>query len=575
MNKKLKRRLSWMSRLIILYIIVMGIILLVQIFYIVPYIRDRELESAESYQEEIATNVSFIINTKFSEVKKELSKITILPEFSNMDIEAQTDILVNHAGLSAQLLNLFVMDSEGWFVSSSLEDLSPWQKKSHTDQPPYKISFIKGETYYSNLSYFETVGEVSFHIGIPIKSETEETVGVLISAMLLNDLIEMIYKYDLKNGTHITLVDTEGTVIAISGIDLYALEDGPLSLSLSDRPGVQTLIGGSTGSFIDEHEGITYLNSTSLILSNGWGVIVETPMDVLMAETNEMTRFLWLINSMLFIVPLIVLVVFSRQIDHERLGSEKMLQEHSKDLERIVTELKKRTKELKVAHEKLITKEKLSVLGQLAGGVAHDLRNPLTSIKNASYFLNMAIEKPGPDIKKTLEVLDKATVNSEEIITNILGFANHGTPIKRKIDIGNILKDIITQTTIPDSIKVTNSLGRSLPAVTADPGQITRVFSNIIQNAIQAMPDGGKLSVKYTATGKKWLEISISDTGSGIMQENIDKVFEPLFTTKAKGIGLGMAITKTLVDAHGGSIRIKSKIGKGTTFTVVLPIKDK
>ncbi len=142
---------------------------------------------------------------------------------------------------------------------------------------------------------------------------------------------------------------------------------------------------------------------------------------------------------------------------------------------------------LKILQEKLITKEKLSVLGQLAGGVAHDLRNPLTAIKNASYFLNMAIEKPEPDIKKTLEVLDKGVESSEEIISNILSFANHGTPIKKKVNVGNILKDIITQTTLPDSIKVTNSLDGSLPAVTADPGQITRVFSNIIQNAVQAM----------------------------------------------------------------------------------------
>lgn len=270
-----------------------------------------------------------------------------------------------------------------------------------------------------------------------------------------------------------------------------------------------------------------------------------------------------------------LILLVNGRLAKDRIESEKMLQEHSKDLERIVAELKKRTKELKVAQGELIRKEKMAVLGQLAGGVAHDLRNPLTTIKNAAYFLNMAIEKPEPDIKKALEVLDKATVNSEEIISNILEFGRSRHPIKKKVDIGNILKDIITQTTIPDNIEVLNNIDKDIPNITADPGQITRAFSNIILNAIQAMPDGGELSLKYTITGKKWLEISISDTGSGILQENIDKVFEPLFTTKAKGIGLGMAITKTLVEAHGGSIRIKSKVGDGATFIVSLPIEDK
>ncbi len=277
---------------------------------------------------------------------------------------------------------------------------------------------------------------------------------------------------------------------------------------------------------------------------------------------------LWLRSIVIFFIFLTGIYVQYAFKKQEK--TEEKVQEYSKNLEIMVEE---RTKKLKNTQEKLITKEKLATIGQLAGGVVHDLRNPLTAIKNASYFLNMAIEKPGPDIKKTLEVLDKATVNSEEIISNILEFGRSRPPIKKKVNIGNILKEAITQTNIPDSIKVTNGLDGSLPAVIADPGQITRVFSNIIQNAIQAMPDGGKLLVKYASTGKGWLQISVSDTGSGIMDENIDKVFEPLFTTRAKGVGLGMAITKTIIEAHGGKIRVKSKIGEGTTFIVSLPTR--
>ena len=256
----------------------------------------------------------------------------------------------------------------------------------------------------------------------------------------------------------------------------------------------------------------------------------------------------------------------------DRIKAEDTLKKYSKNLEKMV---EVRTKELKDAQKELIRKEKLAVLGQLAGGVAHELRNPLGAIKNGIYFLNIAIEKPQPKVKKTLEILDKAMVGSENIISSILNFSSSRTSIKKKVEIRNILQNIISRITIPDNIKVISKLDKSMPVVSADPGQITQVFSNIILNAIQSMPKGGKITVRSDITDNKWLGISVSDTGVGIPAENIDMIFEPLFTTKAKGIGLGLAVIKILVDAHEGRIKVKSKVGEGTTFTVVLPLKTK
>ena len=254
----------------------------------------------------------------------------------------------------------------------------------------------------------------------------------------------------------------------------------------------------------------------------------------------------------------------------EKKKAEEEINKYSKNLEIMVEE---RTRKLKEAQEELIRKEKLAVLGQLAGGVSHELRNPLAALKNASYFLNMAIKKPEPDIKKTLDILNKEILRSEEIISSILGFARPRTPTKRKVNIGNIIQDIITQTNIPENIEVFASLDKSIPLVLTDPVQITQVFSNIILNAIHAMPEGGKLTVKYAITDKELLEISVTDTGIGIPEENIDKIFEPLYTTKAKGIGLGLALAKILIDANGGKVNVKSKIGEGTTFTIILQLK--
>lgn len=231
--------------------------------------------------------------------------------------------------------------------------------------------------------------------------------------------------------------------------------------------------------------------------------------------------------------------------------------------------------EQKRIQELLVHSEKLAVVGQLAGGVGHELRNPIGAIKNSVYFLNMVLEKPEPEIKETLEILEKEITTSERIISSLLDFAHTRPPIKQKVNINNIIQDRLTCAKIPKNIKLTGKLHKELPDILADPDQLRQIFSNIILNAIQALPKGGKLIIKSKTLSPKWVIVSITDTGIGISKDTMGKLFEPLFTTKAKGIGLGLAVTKTMVEAHGGTIDVESEVGKGSTFTVRLPISPK
>ena len=226
----------------------------------------------------------------------------------------------------------------------------------------------------------------------------------------------------------------------------------------------------------------------------------------------------------------------------------------------------------KEMQERLARSEKLAVLGQLAGGVSHELRNPLGSIKTSAYFLKMAIEKPGPEIKKTLDLLDKEVRTSEKIINSLFDFAPNRLPILKKANVNNIILQTQSRNSRPKNINIVNQLDKKLPHIHADPDQLFQIFSNIILNAFQAMPEGGRLIIKSKVPSPRWVDVSFIDTGEGIPKENICKLFEPLFTTKAKGIGLGLAITKTLVDGHGGTIEVESEVGKGSTFSVRLPI---
>jgi PAS domain S-box-containing protein len=264
-------------------------------------------------------------------------------------------------------------------------------------------------------------------------------------------------------------------------------------------------------------------------------------------------------------------VLISKDVT-ERKAAEEALKEYSERLEEMVEE---RTQELRDAQEQLVRQEKLAVLGQLAGGVGHELRNPLGAIKSATYFLNMVLEEPEPEVKETLEILEKEVATSENVISSLLDFARSKPPTRRKMDINKVVQEALSRIAVSESVEVVSQLDGALPAILADPDQLGQVFGNIILNAIQAMPEGGRLVVKSQVPGPEWVAVSFTDTGVGIPEENLGKLFEPLFTTKAKGIGLGMAVTKALVEGHGGSIEVQSEMGKGSTFTVKLPTGGK
>jgi signal transduction histidine kinase len=259
----------------------------------------------------------------------------------------------------------------------------------------------------------------------------------------------------------------------------------------------------------------------------------------------------------------------------ERKRVEKMLKQYSEKLEEMVEE---RTRDLKEAQEELVRKEKLAVLGQLGGGVGHELRNPLGAIKNAGYFLNLAIEDPEPEVKETLEIIEREVATSEKIINSLLDFAHQVPPVKRRMALKDIIQGVLSRTSVPENVEVVEQIDETLPKILADPDQLAQVFENLIRNAFQAMSPpageekGGRLIIATKARKPGYVFISFSDTGVGIPEDDLVKVFEPLFTTKAKGIGLGLALGLILVEGHGGAIEVESEKGKGSTFTVNLPL---
>jgi signal transduction histidine kinase len=244
--------------------------------------------------------------------------------------------------------------------------------------------------------------------------------------------------------------------------------------------------------------------------------------------------------------------------------------------EQLEKEVENRTKDLEHVQEKLIRSERLAAVGELASGVGHELRNPLNVIRNCAYLLNMALtDKGDEESANTLKVLDKQIDVANKIVTDLLDFTRIKQPAQVKVDLSTMIKESLSYTAIPEQVKVNINLNGHTNNVRTDPEQIGRVFTNLISNAIQAMNGkSGELDISSEATDSQ-VSIKFKDTGCGIPEENLPKIFEPLFTTKPKGIGLGLAISRRLVEQNGGKIEVASQVGKGTTFTVKLPIEKR
>ena len=253
----------------------------------------------------------------------------------------------------------------------------------------------------------------------------------------------------------------------------------------------------------------------------------------------------------------------------ERKKMEEQLKEYSELLEKKVEE---RTNQLKKAHEQLLNAERLATIGEITTMVGHDLRNPLQSIENAAYYLKTELPclSASEKGKEMLQVIDKSVNYADKIVRDLHDFSEGKAPALEQTDVNTLVEETLSQIQTPGNVELRTEL-RKLPQVIVDKDQMKRVFMNLTQNGVQAMENGGTLTVS-TEKAEGFVEISFTDMGVGIHEENMEKIFSPFFTTKATGMGMGLAICKKFVENNGGTIQVKSEVGKGTTVVVKLSL---
>jgi len=259
-----------------------------------------------------------------------------------------------------------------------------------------------------------------------------------------------------------------------------------------------------------------------------------------------------------------------KRLQEELKRSKEALERYSKHLEELVEE---RTKELR-------EKERLAAIGEAATSIAHDLKSPLQVLINSVYIAKMGISKlPAPMVEQlkssgVLESLSRIEKQIGYINRILLDIQEISRPIKPEatnVNLGTLVKESLQSVTVPDNIELTIPEG-DLDA-RLDPHLMRRVLVNLIENAVQAMPKGGKLEIACARVDSELL-ITVKDTGIGMPKEVVENVFKPFFTTKTKGTGFGLYTSKRIVEAHGGKISVESEVGKGTTFTIRIPIKQ-
>jgi len=247
-------------------------------------------------------------------------------------------------------------------------------------------------------------------------------------------------------------------------------------------------------------------------------------------------------------------------------------------------ELRNAYADLRRTQQGLAQSEKLSSLGRFASGIAHEIKNPLGIILEGVELLETKLSKADKDVKITINKIKESTLRADTIVHGLLEFARPAELKTERIKLDDLVKEALSLHKYISplrNIKIETHLAKEKLFIEVDKNQMQQVFLNLLLNAIEAMPQGGKINIRTYKMAKPELAlnnspcaIEVTDTGEGISKQNLRKIFEPFFTTKRerKGIGLGLSIVKMIIDNHKGNLEIDSILGKGTTARIILPL---
>lgn len=467
------------------------------------------------------------------------------------------------------------------------------EAKDISAYPVNQIGFeraLKGEIYYSGRILCPRTHEPFVIFAAPIfaRNDAEKVVGVVIAQYVWGAVQEVLDHVDPAARVH--LLDRKREIVGRRSGDPHPPLHIPPLVQPEMKDGLLSYGVTASSSHGEGSALVVELQQSGMkdYLGSGWVLRIERPLDAAFAPITEMARntalivlaILLLQTAMLvvlgrlFLRPLGALVDGVRQVEQGRFDRKVMV--HSKDeFGELADSFNAMVDTLRETREELVRKERMAMLGEVAGSVAHELRNPLGVMSNAVYFLQTMLEKADVSIKEYLGIIRDEIARSEHIVAVLMDAVHTRPPEPARHGVAELAGQALRKCAVPAGVTVTLDIPDTLPAVRADEIQMHTVFENLISNAVDAMPAGGALEIRATEVeGGQAVAVGVRDSGSGIPPENMAKLFEPLFTTKARGIGLGLVVVQNLIQANGGTVKVESEVGKGTLVTVTLPVAN-
>jgi signal transduction histidine kinase len=522
------------------------------------------------------------------------------------------------------VLELSILDSKGHELIRRGRFLGPSPELRNMESAEFFDTAMARGEFIGDLKRFQGIyPTVTIAVAMNGRGPRTTPTGVLAAKISLNGLSSMLaMEFPVSGKASAAVASPDGFLLAHSDPEKVYKPDAMLDKDILKI--LTTQVYDKGGGEMTLSNGRSFLSAYADVKDLGWVVYVQEPIEVAYQAADQMRAqimrlLVWVIIAIVLLSlavaghitqPLRALKDAARKVGmgqfedlpevlttNDEIGdlaqaflsmSESLkektgeLVETKQELERFNKTLEKRvesrTRELKAAQEELIKKERLAAIGQMASVVGHEIRNPLAVINNSIYFIKtkLAVILAG-DAKaaKHVKIIESEIQQANSIINEILTYSRQRELQLEPVRLNDWLEELLSLYSFPPHIEVRKSFAIENPPVEIDPTEMQQAVRNLIGNAIEVMPEKGVMSVKTFLSSPRMVAIEISDTGSGIPPEALDKIFAPFFTTKARGTGLGLAVVKKAVDRHGGQVEVESQVGRGTIFRIQIPISQR
>ncbi|NUK31539.1 Cache 3/Cache 2 fusion domain-containing protein [Parageobacillus sp. VR-IP] len=503
------------------------------------------------------------------------------PHFRANDAKQWSEGLERIIEISPYIDGATVLDSHGYVKGFYPNDLSRLLNYNLSKREYFQQALRTKRAYFSDVVSADT-GRYLLVIAVPVLNERNEVERVVNLSMRIeqNKLFRSIVQsFQIGEHGYTFIVDRNGNIISHPSkkrIGDHVTENAVVQKLLRRQSGYEEVVNT---------KGVAMLASYAYIPILQWGVVAQVPVSEIYKPYALFEKALWLASIAAFFILSLLTALYARQIVHpiRRLcdvaeavakGNKYVRADETDQTE--IGLLAKRFNymidSIQQSEELLRKSEKLAVVGELAAGVAHEIRNPLTSLKGFIQLL-----KEGERNQMYFDIIEAELERLNEIVDEFL-LLGKPNPVKKAYhhvsDMLQHVMKLLEGQALLHHVTVQYSIDEQLPPLYCDENQLKQVFINIIKNAIEAMPNGGMLRIEAKLRLDSVL-ICITDEGCGIPKERMATLGEPFYSTKEKGTGLGLMVSFKIVEAHGGKMEIHSEEGKGTTVCLLFPISSK